>query len=55
MLALAMYGNIILNGNPTGWGTGMIPATIIGSANRYPSSYQTAGNYNLAGLTGLNL
>ncbi len=51
----AMYGNTVLNGNPTGWGSGMTPATITGSADRYPQSYQTAGNYNLTGLTGLNI
>ena len=51
----AMYGNTVINGNPTGWGTGMTPATLTGSNDRYPASYQTAGHYNLTGLTGLNL
>jgi hypothetical protein len=51
----AMYGDTIVNGNPTGWGTGMTAASLTGSADRYPTSYQTAGQYNLAGLTGLNI
>ena len=28
----AIYGNTVINGNPTGWGTGMTTATITGSA-----------------------
>lgn len=51
----AMYGDTILNGNPTGWGTGMTAAATIGSNDRYPASYQTAGNYDFTGLTGMNL
>lgn len=51
----ALYGDTVVNGNPTGWGTGMTKASLTGSTDRYPQSYQTAGNYNLAGLTGLNI
>lgn len=41
--------------NVTGWGTGMTQATQVGSLDRYPAAYQTAGNYDFTGLTGLNL
>ncbi len=51
----AMYGNTVVNGNVTGWGSGMTQASLTGSLDRYPQAYQTAGNYDLTGLTGLNL
>lgn len=51
----AIYGDTVVNGNPTGFGTGMTPASVTGSLAQYPASYQTAGQYNLAGLTGLNI
>jgi hypothetical protein len=51
----AIYGNTVINGNPTGFGTGMTPATLTGSLDRYPATYQSAGEYNLTGLTGLNI
>jgi hypothetical protein len=50
-----MYGNTLLNGNPTGWGTGMTPASLTGSNDRYPASYQTAGEYDFVGLTNMNI
>src|SRR5205085_3742149 len=40
---------------PTGLGTGMTKAEIVGSLDRYPAAYQTAGHYNFAGLTDLNI
>jgi hypothetical protein len=51
----AMYGNTVTNGNVTGWGSGMTQASLTGSLDRYPQAYQTAGNYDLTGLTGLNI
>ncbi len=51
----AMYGDTVINGNPTGLGTGMTKAEIVGSLDRYPASYQTAGHYNFTGLTDLNI
>ncbi len=51
----AVYGDTVLGGNPTGWGTGMTHASLTGSNDRYPASYQTAGQYNLTGLTNLNI
>lgn len=51
----AMYGNTVLNGNPTGLGTGMTQASITGSLAQYPASYQTVGHYDFTGLTGLNI
>ena len=51
----AVYGNTVLNGNITGWGTGMTPASLTGSLDRYPASYQTAGEYDFVGLTNMNL
>jgi hypothetical protein len=50
-----MYGDTVLHGNPTGWGTGMTPATLTGSTDRYPSSYQSAGEYDFTGLVNQNL
>lgn len=51
----SMYGGAVIDGNVTGLGTGMTQASITGSLDRYPSSYQTAGNYDFTGLTGLNI
>lgn len=41
--------------NVTGLGTGMTRAILVGSKAQYPASYQTAGSYNFAGLTSMNL
>jgi len=57
----AMYGGDVYDGmdaeatNITGLGTGMTRARLVGSKSQYPASYQTAGNYNLTGLTELNI
>ena len=51
----AIYGGTVIDGNITGLGTGMTQATITGSNDMYPSAYQTAGDYDFAGLTGQNL
>jgi len=52
----AIYGDTVLNGNVTGLGTGMTKATVLGTMGQYPNvSYQTSGNYDFTGLTGLNL
>jgi phage tail sheath protein FI len=52
----AIYGDTVLNGNPTGLGTGMTKAEVIGTLAMYPNvAYQTPGNYDFTGLTGLNL
>lgn len=51
----AMYGGAVLDGNVTGLGTGMTQAELTGSNDRYPASYQTAGEYDLAGLSDLNI
>ena len=52
----AIYGNTVMNGNPTGLGTGMTQASLTGSTAMYPNvAYQTPGNYDFTGLTGLNL
>lgn len=51
----AVYGDTLVNGNPTGWGTGMTPAPITGSTDRYPESYQTAGEYDLPPSDDLNI
>ncbi len=51
----AMYGDTVLHGNPTGWGTGMTKAAITCSNDRYPASYQSAGEYDFTGLTNQNL
>lgn len=39
----------------TGLGTGMTAASLTGSNDRYPESYQDPGEYDLAGLTDLNI
>jgi phage tail sheath protein FI len=41
--------------NITGLGTGMTRARLVGSKAQYPESYQTAGEYDLTGLTNLNI
>jgi hypothetical protein len=51
----AIYGDTLINGNPTGWGTGMTAAAITGSTDRYPESYQTAGEYEFMGLSSYTL
>lgn len=51
----AIYGGAVVDGNVTGLGTGMTQATLTGSKDRYPVAYQTAGEYDLTGLTDLNI
>lgn len=51
----AIYGGTLLDGNPTGFGTGMTQGTLTGSTDRYPQAYQTAGEYDLSGLSDLNI
>jgi len=51
----AIYGGAVVDGNITGLGTGMTQATITGSKDRYPASYQDAGEYDLTGLTNLDI
>jgi hypothetical protein len=51
----AIYGGAVIDGNPTGFGTGMTQATLTGSEDRYPTAYQSAGEYDLTGLTDLNI
>jgi hypothetical protein len=51
----AIYGGTVIGGNITGLGTGMTVATITGSLDRYPASYQDAGEYDFSGLTDLNI
>lgn len=51
----AIYGDTVMNGNVTGWGTGMTKAVTTGSLAQYPATYQTAGHYDFTGLTNLNL
>jgi hypothetical protein len=51
----AMYGGPVGEPNVTGWGTGMTKASLVGSLAQYPAAYQTAGNYDFTGLTGMNL
>ena len=51
----AMYGGAVVDGNVTGLGTGMTKAELTGSLDRYPESYQSAGEYDLDGLTDLNI
>jgi phage tail sheath protein FI len=51
----AIYGGTVVSGNVTGLGTGMTQASITGSLDRYPASYQDAGEYDLSGLTDLNI
>jgi hypothetical protein len=57
----SMYGGDVYDGiddeatNRTGLGTSMTRARIIGDNSQYPSSYQSAGEYDFTGLTDLNL
>lgn len=52
----AIYGGAVVDGNPTGLGTGMTQATVTGTLSMYPNvGYQTPGVYDFTGLTGLNL
>lgn len=53
----AIYGGAVLDGNPTGLGTGMTQATRTGSAASYPTtgSAAPAGTYDFTGLTNLNI
>jgi hypothetical protein len=51
----AMYGGAVVDGNVTGLGTGMTQAELTGSKDRYPESYQDAGEYDLTGLSDLNI
>jgi hypothetical protein len=51
----AIYGGAVLDGNISGLGTAMTQATITGSTDRYPASYQDAGEYDLSGLTDMNI
>jgi hypothetical protein len=57
----SMYGGDVYDGmdaeatNITGLGTSMTRARIIGDNGQYPSSYQTAGEYDFTGLTDLNI
>jgi hypothetical protein len=51
----AIYGGLVTEGNPTGFGTGMTQAKIVGSLDQYPATYQTAGEYDFTGLTNLNI
>ena len=51
----AMYGGVAGSDNPLGLGIDMTQATITASLDRYPETYQSAGEYDLSGLTDLNL
>lgn len=52
----AIYGDTVINGNPTGLGTGMTAAEVVGTVSMYPDvGYQTPGDYDFNGLSGLNL
>lgn len=51
----AIYGGPVSATNPVGLGLDMTQASITGSLDRYPETYQTAGEYDFAGLTDLNL
>jgi hypothetical protein len=54
----AMYGGSVGGeggSNVTGLGTGMTQAELVGSKDRYPASYQSAGEYDLTGLSDLNI
>lgn len=47
----AIYGGAIIDGNPTGLGTGMTQGTTTGDGDRYPDDgYQTAGDWDFTGL-----
>lgn len=51
----AVYGGAVIDGNITGLGTGMTQASLTGSQDRYPTAYQTAGEYDFTGLTDLTI
>ena len=51
----AVYGGAVLDGNVSGLGTGMTQASITGSNDMYPATYQDAGEYDFAGLTDQNI
>lgn len=52
----AIYGGTVISGNPTGLGTGMTAASVTGTMGMYPNvGYQTPGEYDFTGLTGLTL
>lgn len=52
----AIYGNTVINGNPTGLGTGMTAATVTGNIAMYPNvGYQTPGTYDFTGLSDLSI
>jgi hypothetical protein len=52
----AIYGGLVSEGNPTGLGTGMTTASVIGTMSMFPNvGYQTPGVYDLNGLSGLTL
>lgn len=51
----AIYGGAVIDGNVTGLGTGMTQASITGSLDRFPASYQAAGEYDFTGLTDQNI
>jgi hypothetical protein len=51
----SMYGGPVGATNPCGLGTDMTQASITGSLDRYPATYQTAGEYDFTSLTLMNL
>jgi hypothetical protein len=52
----AIYGGAVVDGNPTGLGTGMTVASVTAANSMYPNvGYQTPGIYDFSGLTNLNL
>lgn len=52
----AIYGGAFNSPNPTGLGTEMTQAEVIGDLAMYPNvGYQTPGQYDFTGLTGLNI
>jgi hypothetical protein len=51
----AIYGGAVIDGNITGLGTGMTQASLTGANDRFPESYQDAGEYDFTGLTDLNI
>jgi len=51
----SMYGGPVGVTNPCGLGLDMTQASITGSLDRYPATYQTAGEYDFTALTDMNL
>lgn len=51
----SVYGGPVGVTNPIGLGVDMTQASITGSLDRYPATYQSAGEYDFTGLTDLNL